>query len=197
MHCSASIQYDEETMRQMVKVRMRTFRSIASYGLLLIGAVLIGVGVLSSYSTVATRTMMVAIGCFMVVGVNSPETYMAKKIVQSMNGNFPKLSYDFGFDAIKIRGADTMNRLEYEDILRLVEEENYLYIFLKNKSAFMIDCKTVKPKVNSLKELLTEKTGLGWTRPHRIAAVSLYSILRNRRNTKNGKTAKKNVKAGK
>lgn len=163
---------------------MRTFRGIGTYGLFAIGAVLMVMGVLSSYGTLATRTMMVAVGCFMVVGINTPEKYLAKKIIQSMNGRFPKLSYDFGFEVIKIKGADNMNRLNYDEIIRLVEDDEYFYIFRKDKSAFMIDRKTAKPKADSLRELLSKKTQLNWTKPRSMAATSLITIIMDKKNTK-------------
>ena len=176
-HCTASISYDEGSMKEMVRVRMRTFRGIGSYGIFMIGLIFIIVGVLTSYGTLATRTAMVAIGCFMVVGVNTPEKYMGKKIVQSMNGRFPKLQYDFNFSNIKVKGADTISRVGYHEIIRLVEEENYLYLFLENKSAFMVDKKTVKPKVDNLKELLSEKVGLPWMKARPIFGLSLASLI--------------------
>ncbi|MDO5540305.1 MAG: YcxB family protein [Eubacteriales bacterium] len=184
VHCSASITYNEDTMKRMVKIRMRTFRGIGTYGLFAIGLVFLVLGVLSSYGTLATRTMMVAVGCFILVGINTPEKYMAKKIIQSMNGRFPKLSYDFGFEVVKIKGADNINRLDYEEIIRLVEDDEYLYVFRKDKSAFMIDRKTAKPKADSLKELLSEKTGLRWTKPRALAATSLITIIVDKKNTR-------------
>ena len=191
VHCSASIQYNEETMMRMVRTRMRSFRGIATYVLYLFGLGFLVLGVLSSYGTLATRTMWVAVGCFILVGINMPEKYMGKKIVQSMNGRFPKLSYDFGRNVAKVVGADTTNRIAYDEIIRLVEDDDYLYIFLKDKSGFMIDRKSAKPKADSLKELLTEVTDLQWTKARSLVSVSAVSIFLDRKNTKKIKKEKK------
>ena len=61
---------------------------------------------------------------------------------------------------------------------------DYLYLFLHNRSAFMIDRSPIQPDEAGLMELLRTKTGLAWTRNTSVLNTSLKSLREQRQNTK-------------
>ena len=81
------------------------------------------------------------------------------------------MEYTFGSKSVQLTGADT-NVLEYKEILLLTFDSKYLYIFIQNRSAYMIERSSIKPDEKGLMQFLTEKTGLSWSRPGSMAKLS-------------------------
>lgn len=71
--------------------------------------------------------------------------------------------------------------IAYSSLIRLVEDEGYLYLYISRLSAYMIDKATVAPDVASLKALIGKQTGLTWTRPTSFFNFSLRTLIAGRR----------------
>ena len=96
---------------------------------------------------------------------------LARQVISNLKGKFPAMEYTFGAKSVQLTGADT-TVLEYKEILLLTFDSKYLYIFIQNRSAYMIERSSIKPDEKGLMQFLTEKTGLSWSRPGSMAKLS-------------------------
>ena len=63
-------------------------------------------------------------------------------------------------------------------MVRLVEDKEYLYLYISRESAYMVDRSTVEPgDSGKLKEFLAGKTGLDWTKPFSLLTFRFPSVF--------------------
>ena len=168
---TAKIKHSEDTIKAMAKAQYECFRSKSYYVMLVFAIVLLALSVFVSAIPQGVKTLMIVVGCFTVVGLGSPPKQLAKQVINNLKGNFPSMEYRFGEKSVQLTGADT-GVLEYKEILQLAQDSKYLYIFIQNRSAYMLERSSAKPDEEGLKELVAEKTGLAWTRPGAMQKLS-------------------------
>ena len=168
---TAKIKHSEDTIKAMAKAQYDCFRSKSYYFAFAFSIVLLALSVFVTAIPQSVKTIMIAIGCFTVVGLGSPPRQLAKQVIRNLNGKFPVMEYRFGEKSVQLTGADT-GVLEYKEILQLAQDNKYLYIFIQNRSAYMLERSSAKPDEEGLKKLVEEKTGLSWTHPGTIKKLS-------------------------
>ena len=168
---TAKIKHSEDTIKAMAKTQYECFRSKSYYVMLIFAIVLLALTIFVSAISQEIKTLMIAVGCFTVVGLGSPPKQLAKQVIKNLNGKFPVMEYHFGEESVQLTGADT-GVLEYKEILQLAHDSKYLYIFIQNRSAYMLERSSAKPDEEGLKKLVAEKTGLTWVRPGTMAKLS-------------------------
>lgn len=173
---TAEIKHSEATIRAMAKAQFDAFRPVSYTVMLLVSLLLLGAALFWQGASQPLKIIMIMIGSFTIVGLNTPSKQLADQVIKSLNGKFPRIGYAFGEDSVQLTGAVTGNTLLYSDILRLVESKEYLYIFIQNKSAYMIDRGSIRPDAEALMAFVAEKTGLPWTRNTSILNISLKTI---------------------
>lgn len=173
---TAEIKHSEATIRAMAKAQFDAFRPVSCTVMLLVSLLLLGTALFWQGISQPLKIIMILIGSFTIVGLNTPPKQLADQVIKSLNGKFPMIGYAFGEDSVQLTGTDAGNTLLYSDILRLVESKEYLYIFIQNKSAYMIDRGSVRPDAEALMAFVAEKTGLPWTRNTSILNTSLKTI---------------------
>lgn len=182
---SAKINHSEDTIRRMAKVQCRTFGVGAMTASFLIALFLIGIGLFGKPLPDAAQVICIAFGCFALVSMDQPAKVLAQQVIVSLNGNFPKVSYQFHEKDISLTGTDTAARVSYGEIIRLVEDKEYLYLFVTDKSAYMIDRAEVIPGDSlELKGFLAAKVGLDWTRNRLPINISVHYLYHNYKNTR-------------
>ena len=169
----ASIRYDENTIARMDRAINDSFffsRKICFLGIciaLIAGGALMGV----------TTTMGIIA---LLTGRN------ARQVLRAMRGRTLKMEYTFSGKKFTcaIASGDTSS-YEYDSIIRLVEEKDYLYLFQKPTQACMVDIASLCPnQLAEFKESMTKKTGLQWTKPLSILSFSFRQCRFNRENTR-------------
>ena len=181
---TAKIEHSESTVRSMARAQYDSFRPKSFYLLLILSFLLLAVAVFLPGLKQQLKILCIVIGCFLIVGLNAPPNQLADQIIRSLNGHFPLISYTFYEDAVSLKGTDTTDTLHYSEIIRLVEQQNYLYLFIQNKSAYMIDKSSAKPNAEGLMSFLESKTGLSWTKSSSIWKTSLKSLREQSQNTR-------------
>ena len=181
---TAKIEHSEATVRTMARAQYDAFRPRSFYFFLLLSLGFLAVALFVPGLSQSLKLLCIVIGCFLIVGLNSPPRQLADQIIRSLNGRFPIIGYRFEEESIELSGTDTMDSLPYDEIIRLVEQPDYLYLFIHNRSAFMIDRSSIQPDEAGLMELLRTKTGLAWTRNTSVLNTSLKSLREQRQNTK-------------
>ena len=164
MDYSAKIKHDEKTILEMAKAQNACFKPKTAIYLSVVSLAILAVAVFVPGLNQVARGLLVAMGCFTLVGLNAAPGRLAKQVIASLGGKFPEIYYFFYEDGRKRTGAEVSEQ-KYGEIIRLVEQRNYLFLFLENHSAYMIDKKSARPDPDSLKSFLSLKTGCGWSRP--------------------------------
>lgn len=180
----ATIEHNETTVRLMARAQFDAFRPKSFYFLLFLALALLAAAVFVPGLSQQLKILCIVFGSFLIVGLNSPPRQLADQIIRSLNGRFPVIRYSFGEESAALEGTDTADTLHYNEIIRLVEQKDYLYLFIRNRSAYMIDRSTAEPDDEGLMAFLEKKTGLAWTRNRSIWNTSLKSIREQNRNTK-------------
>ena len=118
----------------------------------------------------------ILLGSFTLVGLNSPARQLADQVIRSLNGKFPTITYYFEDELIRLKGTDNADSLPYSDIYLLLEQKDYLYLFLKDHSSYMLDRSSITPNEAGLMALISEKTGLPWTKNRSILNTSIKTL---------------------
>ena len=161
---TARINHNEDTIKAMARAQYESFRSKSYYYVFIGALILLAAAIFWKNIPQGLQILFIAVGCFSLVGLGSPPRRLADQVIKNLNGRFPKMGYVFSGDSVQLTGADADASLKYKDILLLVEDAKYLYIFIQNKSAYMLERSSVKPDVKDFKAFMVRKTGLDWTR---------------------------------
>ena len=182
----ASIKHSEDTVRTMARAQYETFRPMAYYWLLLVSLILLAVALFVPKLGQSVKILCILLGSFTLVGLNSPARQLADQVIRSLNGKYPTITYFFEEDRIRLKGTDNADSLPYTDIFLLLEQKDYLYLFLKDRSSYMLDRGSITPDEEGLMSLISEKTGLSWTKNHTVLSTSLKT-LKEQKNRQSGR----------
>ena len=87
-------------------------------------------------------------------------------------------NYSFGQDKVHLSGEGSMD-IPYNKLTRLVEDKQYLYLFLNRNSVCMMEKDSVKPAdLMAFAKFLEEKTGRKWQAEKSFLSMSIYDIRR-------------------
>jgi hypothetical protein len=64
---------------------------------------------------------------------------MAKRIINSMNKNFPTMKFSFQPNNILVTTPDKSGEVQYDILHRLAEDKRYFYLFSNARSAYVVD----------------------------------------------------------
>ena len=180
---TASMRHTEQTLRQLSKTQYDTFcfgrKAVQAF----CGLILIGLGISGGNAVLSVLCLFA--GCWLCMNTDTPAKVRAGKVIASMNGRFPFTRYHFSPTEILLdsgEGGDgEPQRIAYSSLIRLVEDEGYLYLYISRLSAYMIDKATVSPDAPSLRAMIEQQSGLKWTRPTSFFNFSLRTLLAGRR----------------
>ena len=176
---TAKMQHSAETVRKFTLLQYNTFEWWRKGGILLLSVVLILLG-LSLHSPVPVILCLFA-GCILLTNSNARATSVADGVIEAMHGNFPLLSYSFT-ESVFSDGEDRPE-VPYRKLYRLIADEEYLYLFVSKASGYMVQKASVEGEkgADGLMELISQQSGLKWTRPFSLLSFSLRDVLGNRR----------------
>lgn len=183
MQYKAEIRHSENTIKAMAAAQYEVFRPSSYYIMLVAGMLLLVAGLTVPFRSQSARILLLMIGSFVLVGLDAPARQLAAQVIKSLNGRYPNMNYVFGNDRVQLTGSDAGSSLGYGEIIRLHEDSRYLYIFIENRSAYMLERSSISPDYEGLKSFLTEKTGLTWSAKRSVLNTSLTSIINSRKNT--------------
>ena len=180
----ASVVYNPYTLRKLNSVISGTFR----YGLKIfyvgVCVALLVAGAMSGLQT-PKGVAMVCIACFLFPSVRAIDKNRAEQAIRKMNGKTLKVDYTFEEESFRCEAPGEKSDFRYEDIVRLVEDPEFLYLFPNASQAFMVDLSTLgEGDRESFKAFLSEKVGLEWTKPMSLLTVNLKQLRFNKKNTR-------------
>ena len=170
------IEHTEQTITSLYKAQYHAYEKPQMIVWMIVGFVMVLITAFTDIPVWA-KGILLLIGAWMLISMDFPALVRADRVMEARRGNLPKMEYEFHKDAVKISGEGSMS-IPYKKIIRLTEDQQYLYFFMDKDSLCMIDRNTVKPKTaDELKEFLAKKTGLDWQNEKSLLALNLADII--------------------
>lgn len=174
----ASMQHTEQSIRQLARVQYCTYCQGARLTALIFAIVMLFLGVAGGFSQ-TTSLVLIFIGCWAFTGMNVPADRNAKKMIELAKGDLPASEYRFEETAIRITGDGQETALPYGELYSLICDGAYLYLFLNQNSAYMVDLMQLsEAEQEQLKALLHRKTGMKIERPGSLMTLNLATLLK-------------------
>lgn len=181
-----TMQHSEQTVHRLAGVQYNTFSGFAK----LFWYLLCILGILSGFGLIADpgepwRYVILAFSCVVIVNVGATGRFRASKTlraIKAQGGVFPRTDMTFAESAVHIREEDgSSSDLSYDRIIRLVEDPQYLYLFITREAAYMVPLEQV-PDKKSFMGFLEKQVGLAFQPPLELMNINLKTLSILRRN---------------
>lgn len=116
-------------------------------------------------------------GCWILTSLDMPAKFRANRILEAMNGVFPSSTYEFYSDHFVLTANEIPEKIDYSSLIRLVENNQYLFLYISPYSAYMVDSRTITAGKDTLKILLSDAAKLKWKKPNRLLTFSRKSLF--------------------
>ena len=171
----AKITHTEKTVEQLYKMQYYVYEKPRMILRALIGFGLVVAAVLSSFPTWG-KALLLLFGAWLLVSRDFPAAVRADRALSERKAKLPNMSYGFGPDSVHLSGEGSMD-LPYSKLTRLVEDKQYLYLFVNRNSVCMMEKDSLKPAdLMAFAKLLEEKTGLKWRAEKSFLSMSIYDM---------------------
>ena len=172
---TAKIVYDEKTVLKLDSVITSMYNMKRRLVPLALCVILILCGIYAGFNT-AKGVICILMGAFLFPIATKSESSQARQILQVMKGRVLTMEYSFEKDKFICKTLNGETECGYNTIIRLVEDNDYMYLFQKTTQACMIDKKTLTPATpTAFKRELSEATGMKWERPKSLMSLKLGS----------------------
>lgn len=172
----AKIDHTEKTILTLFRVEYHVYEQKRMVLRFLAGIALIFIGVFAPLPTWA-RAILLLIGAWLIASLDFPSQLRADRTLETRKGMLPRMNYEFYEDELRVSGEGSM-RVPYHKLSRLVEDREYLYLFLSRDSVCMLASDSLHPKKpDAFKEFLAEKTGLIWRRDKAMLSINLADLI--------------------
>ncbi len=178
MRFTVNMQHDATSIRRLSKTQYQTFGKLYQAVQLAMSIAFLAVGLSGRFGQVASMLMLM-LGCWLFVSLEQIPKFRADKILREYGQKFPATSYTFEDNRILLEGGKKkIATMEYQEIIRLVEDDEYAYLFVSRESAYMIPYKALKPHdAEAFKKLVEQKTGLAFLRSKSLLMTTRGSMI--------------------
>lgn len=176
------MQHDDNSIRKLAKVQDKVFymyRTVIEYILCII-FLLLGVGAIYDIGT-PYRYLLLAAGAMFIANIGFLPKYKADKVIRAIqhHGCYPKTGMQFfkSYIAITEYGNNTHSlQRNYNCIEKMVEDADYFYLFLNNRTAYMIPKNQIR-RVDEFKQFLEERTNINFRKTYGIFSFRLSDLI--------------------
>ena len=173
----ASIRHTEKTVEQLYKTQYYVYEKKRILLRILIGFGLVITAVLTGLPT-WVKALLLLIGAWLLVSRDFPAAVRADRAISERKAKLPNMNYEFHADRLHLSGEGSMD-IPYKKLTHLIEDNEYLYLFLSRSSVCMMERASLKPpQILEFARFLEEKTGLSWRREKSFLNMSLYDFRR-------------------
>lgn len=171
----AKITHTAKTVEQLYKMQYRVYEKPRILLRLLVGFGLVVTAVAVGFPTWA-KALLLLVGAWLLVSRDFPASVRADRALTERKAKLPNMNYSFGPEAVHLSGEGSMD-IPYGKFTRLVEDRQYLYLFVSRNSVCMLERDSVKPDdIMAFAKFLEEKTGLGWRAEKSFLSMSVYDL---------------------
>ena len=173
---TAAMVHDKDTITKLSVTQYNCFEFKSKLERIVIANAIIVYGLFSNQS-MYTPMICLVLGCILIANVNLRPRVRANKIIEQIGGRFPRSSYSFTDTGFSDGGEGKM--LPYLQLIKLVEDRRYIYLYVSSQSAYMVDKASIKGgTVDEFKTYLAGKTKLKWTRPVSLLTFGIKDIIK-------------------
>ncbi len=167
----AGIQQSKETITRFSRVQFNIFKYKTKIAIICFcaGLLVIGLALLNTFKALAV--ILVFLACIIYANQDAGADYTANMVIDMFKSHYPKLKYVFTQSGYKIN--DNEKILKYKDVIKLVEDDEYLYIFQTEQYGIMIKASTVygDEGLQGFKDFISKETKLRWTKQNRFLSM--------------------------
>ena len=172
------IDHTEDSIQALFQTRYHTYCIGRVLAAAAAGIALVAAGLFAPLPQVAQAVVMLA-GCLLFVGRDAPAILQAVRAIDARKGALPAAVCVFDADGMTLRESGAEKTLPYAGVERLVQDRQYLYLFLSAQSVIMVDREKVTPDgAEALMRLVEQRTGKAWEARLSLLTLSLRDLLR-------------------
>lgn len=166
--------YDDDTIRRMFKTEYYTYERLRLVGRYVLAIALIAAALLSGMPTIP-QAICLMIGAWLFISPDFPSKVRAEGVIQQRGGQTSTVEMTFDGKAIGIGNGLT---IAYDEIDRLIEDNQYYYIFRDRQTAVMVPKGGVRNGSDgAFRSYIEEKTGKAFAVNKNILNMNLKDIL--------------------
>lgn len=170
------IDHNEHTIEELFKCQYYTYKKGKIITRLATGFVMVLIAVVLDLPMWA-KGILLLFGAWFLVSKSFRAEIRADRAVEARHGALPKMQYKFFEESFRVTGEGS-TELKYTKIERLVEDKQYLYVFMGADSVCMIERDSIKPQdTEHFMKFLTEKTNLQWQKDKGILSMTLWDVV--------------------
>lgn len=174
---TGNIQHTKETIYLLYKTQYCTYGQKRIILQLLIGAAMI-IAAFAIKMNLALQGLLLLVGCWLLISKDFPSRLHAEDALEARKKGLPTLNYTFRKDGVEVEDGHK-RKIPYQDFQYLVEDKDYLYLFLSNKSVCMVDKQTVAPgSAEELKTFVETHSGKKWRENWTLLSLTLMDVIR-------------------
>lgn len=173
---TAKTKYDADCINAFCRARFALYQKKKQAIIVILSLILIIVGALGWIGTVGA-VISIPIGCWLLTSIGSFPKSDADRMINAANGKFPESQYCFDNSGFSIVSGNQANRIEYESITRLIEDDYYFFFFATPKLAYMVHKPGIRPHdVSGFRSYTAQCCKLDWSplRPWYEFASTLF-----------------------
>jgi len=170
------IDHNEQTIEELFKCQYYTYKKGKIITRLATGFVMVLLAVVLDLPMWG-KGLLLLFGSWFLVSKSFRAQIRADRAMEARHGSLPQMQYKFYEDGFRVTGEGSAE-LKYGKIDRLVEDKQYLYVFMGPDSVCMIERESVKPQnAEELMKFLSDKTHLEWKKDKTILAMNLWDVV--------------------
>ena len=171
----AGIKHTEKTVERLYKTQYYVYEKPRMLLRMAFGFVLVLIAVMSALPLWA-KALLLLFGAWFLVSRDFPAAVRADRAISERKAKLPNMEYAFHDDRLHLTGEGSMD-IPYKKLTHLIEDNEYLYLFVSRKSVCMMERASLKPpKIMDFARFMEEKTGLTWRREKSFLSMSIYDM---------------------
>ncbi|NLI20574.1 MAG: YcxB family protein [Clostridiales bacterium] len=181
---TAQTVHTEKTVTRLAKAQYLAFSAGVRFAVMSLCCLLLMLALFGGFSRGIT-ILLLALGCLPLAALNQPARQMAESALRQLAGSYPTNDFVFTAEGMKVQNGQRSETVAYREIVRLVSEDEYAYLFLRNHAGYMVALATLHPADrDAFRRDVARWAGLEWTKNRGVLGVSLKSLRLSRKNTR-------------
>ena len=173
----AKITHTEKTVEQLYKMQYYVYEKPRMWLRMLIGFGLVLTAVVTGAPNWG-KALLLLVGAWLLVSRDFPAAVRADRALSERKARLPNMNYSFGPEAVHLSGEGSMD-IPYSKFTRLVEDRQFLYLFVTRNSICMMEKDSIKPAdLMAFAKFMEDKTGLKWSAEKSFLSMSIYDLRR-------------------
>lgn len=173
---TAKMKHSSDTVQRLVLMQYNTFQTDKKLIRAALSAALIIYGIAFFDSNMFTPILALFLGCVLLAGMSVRPKHNAQAIIKQMGGHYPSSLYSFSDKGF--RDSEASAEIPYTQLIKLIDDRKYLYLYINRQSAYMVNDATVTGEggLDGLKELIAGKSGQKWSSPMSFWNFSIRNV---------------------